>query len=103
MNKKVLIAAIIFIVLLVGCASDVSDEQKKYNQKLEDISVFSEPMETNYSHGKRLATLRDYGNIRIIVDLETGCQYLWNYRGGWQLIVDANGDPYLVNGRRDKG
>jgi hypothetical protein len=103
MNKKALISAIIFIVLLVGCTSDVSDGQKKYNTRLEDISVFLEPMETNYSHGKRLATLRDYGNVRIIVDLETGCQYLWNSQGGWQLIVDANGDPYLVNGRRDKG
>jgi len=37
----------------------------------------------------------------IIVDTETGCQYLWvkeSEKAGLELLVDANGEPLMAKG-----
>lgn len=95
-----LIAGIICILLISfagGCGSET------LTQRQTDTSKFYETLEDNHRFGKRLQLLRNYGRFCIVADLETGCQYLCNLNGGICLIVDENGDPYLINGRRDRG
>ena len=46
----------------------------------------------------------DYGSEAIIVDTETGVEYLWEhhgYAGGLTLLVDYNGKPLIAEGFRD--
>lgn len=95
-----LIVGIICILLISfagGCGSETQAQQNN------DTSKFYETLEDNHRFGKRLQLLRYYGRIYIVADLETGCQYLCNQNGGVCLMVDENGDPYLINGRRDRG
>lgn len=100
-----LIVGIICMLLVIfggGCGSETQKQLQIQKQQQTDISKFYKALEDNHRFGKRLQLLRDYGRICIIADLETGCQYLCNRDGGVCLIVDRNGDPYLINGRRDR-
>ena len=79
-NHEALIIAALFVILLVllfltGCASE------------------------EISRPNRMRIER-YDEYRIMVDLETGVQYL--SRGdSLCVLVDKDGKPYLANGWRD--
>ena len=49
-------------------------------------------------HEKEGAQLSDSGLIQVIVDKETGVNYLWiksGYAGGLTVLVDAEGKPVV--------
>lgn len=40
--------------------------------------------------------------VALVTDRETGIQYLMNtYEGGFIMLVDKDGNPYIANGWRD--
>ena len=46
----------------------------------------------------------DYGCEAIILDTETGVQYLWEhhgYAGGLTILLDHNGKPLIAEGYKD--
>ena len=56
-----------------------------------------EPIEDNSSQQGRFAILFDNGSVTVVVDRETGVQYLSNYKGGTVVMVDESGKPLIYN------
>ena len=89
----IFISIFLLMVFIAGCGKDNTEETGDFLQ-------FGQPIETDYTHGKRFQVLRNYQYVYILLDKETGCQYLWDQDGGFELIVDAKGNPYLADGYR---
>ena len=80
-----------FIVggLLVGCTSHIEAETETG---------------TPLGYNRFQIVAGDYGCEAIIVDTETGVEYLWEHRGyagGLTVLIDHNGKPLIANGYGD--
>lgn len=89
-RKTLIIILIVFCLSLCGCA---------------------EPLQAHTPSGKDLGRDRfhiiegSYDNQAILVDIETGVEYLWVhpgvYSGGITVLVDYNGQPLIAPGFKD--
>ena len=83
---------LVFIVggLLVGCT----------NNQIEATTKTGTPL--GYNRFQIIAG--DYGVEAIIVDTETGVEYLWErrgYAGGLTVLIGHDGKPLIANGYGD--
>lgn len=83
--KRIVIAMIIMILLLVGCA------------KVEKIERKPEPINQS-----RFMEVEHTGAWRIVADRETGVMYAVSFGGHsvgvFTLLVDADGNPLIYKG-----
>ena len=77
--KKVIVALLLAVMMLCGCTRESGSESESRMRMIET----------------------QYPEYRIYVDTDTGVCYLWAYHGGFTVMVDHNGDPYIANGWRD--
>ena len=87
MTKKIIVLFLLltFTVLLCSC-----DDLNRAFQAATDPNFVPEP---DYFDIVSLP-----GDLYLVVDLRTGCQYLGGYRSGFVLIVDSYGDPLIYDG-----
>lgn len=80
MRRRIIavIWAVLMIALLVGCGA-VNREPREYEGRMKAA-----------------------GN-GIWIDTETGVCYFGTNRGGYTVIVNQDGTPYIANGWRDYG
>lgn len=78
---KRIIGALICILLIIPlCGCDTTEQ-----------------IEDNSSQQGRFAILFNDGSVTVVVDRETGVQYLSNYKAGTVVMVDENGKPLIYN------
>ena len=80
--------ALAAVLALTGCSTTEVSEVEQNSPRFEVIDAKSEGVFTD---------------TNIIVDTETGCQYLWvkeSEKAGLTLLVDANGEPLIAKGEQ---
>ena len=76
----------LLVLYLTGCSTTEVGEVEQNSPRFEVVDAKSEGVFTD---------------TNIIVDTETGCQYLWvkeSEKAGLTLLVDANGEPLIAKG-----
>lgn len=81
--KKVIVALLLAVMMLCGCTRG-SGSGSESESRMRMIET-------------------QYPEYRIYVDTDTGVCYLWAYHGGFTVMVDHTGKPYIANGWRDWG
>lgn len=63
------------------------------------FGIFSQAKDTGGLASNTIIDVENITNLdvqtKIIVDTETGVLYLWDWRGGYELMVNADGSPKL--------
>ena len=76
----------LLVLYLTGCSTtEVGEVEQANDVRFEVVNATSEGMFTV---------------TEIIVDTETGCQYLFVQKAGLTLLVDANGEPLMAKGEQ---
>jgi len=76
----VILMLIVFSMLIAACVLMVKDEGK------------------NKSIKNQLERVQGGYRQSVLYDRDTKVMYLWDYRGGYTVMVDADGDPLLYKG-----
>jgi len=86
--KGLIALALVAVLALTGCSTTEVGEVEQDSPRFEVVNATSEGMFTV---------------TEIIVDTETGCQYLFvreSEKAGLTLLVDANGEPLMAKGEQ---
>lgn len=86
--ERLIALALAAVLALTGCSTTDTGEVECKDVRFEVMNATSEGM----------FTVTD-----IIVDTETGCQYLFvkeSEKAGLTLLVDANGEPLISKGKQ---
>lgn len=76
----VILMVIVFSILIATCVLTVKEDSKN-----KSIKNQLERVEGGYRQS-------------VLYDRDTKVMYLWDYRGGYTVMVDSDGDPLLYKG-----
>ena len=83
MKKLIALSLVVTTMVLTGCVKDAEEVGGRFVRVDEEEFLYT-----------------DYGGV-VVVDTETGVQYLWitsGYRGGVTAILNRDGTPQIAEG-----